>query len=163
MAWVGRTLKHHMIPTHLPWAGTTSTRSSCSEPHPTFESFQQWGIHNFSAQRVLESHHLHIGNCFPISNLNLPSFSFNPILLHPIITWLCKQSLSIFLLGSLQVTGGLQLGNPKALFSRLNNSNSPVSSLQLIKHYGQSCFPILCTHIIAIVSTLQFSTHKNGM
>ena len=36
MVWVGRDLKHHLVPTPLPWAGTLSTRPGCSELHPTW-------------------------------------------------------------------------------------------------------------------------------
>ena len=36
MVWVGRNLKDHLVPTPLPWTGTSSTRPGCSEPHPTW-------------------------------------------------------------------------------------------------------------------------------
>ena len=35
MVRVGRDLKDHLLPTPLPWAGTSSTRPGCSELHPT--------------------------------------------------------------------------------------------------------------------------------
>jgi len=34
MVWVGRDLKDHLVPTSLPWAGTSSSRPGCSKPHP---------------------------------------------------------------------------------------------------------------------------------
>jgi len=36
MVWVGRELKHHLVPTPLPWAKTASTRPGCSKPHPAW-------------------------------------------------------------------------------------------------------------------------------
>jgi len=36
MNWVGRDIIDHLVPTPLPWAGTTSTRSGYSKPHPTW-------------------------------------------------------------------------------------------------------------------------------
>lgn len=41
--------------------------------------------------------------------------------------------------------------------------SSPHLKLNLIKHYIQSCLPPLRMYIIAIVSTLPFNTHKNGI
>lgn len=34
MAGVGNYLKDHLVPTHLPWKGTPSTRPDCPGPHP---------------------------------------------------------------------------------------------------------------------------------
>ena len=34
MVRVGRDLKDHLVPTPLPWAGTSPTRPGCSELHP---------------------------------------------------------------------------------------------------------------------------------
>jgi len=36
MVWVGRDLKHHLVPGPLPWAGTPFTTPGCSKPHPTW-------------------------------------------------------------------------------------------------------------------------------
>jgi len=36
MVWVGRDLNDHLVPTPLPWAGTSSTRPGCLELHPTW-------------------------------------------------------------------------------------------------------------------------------
>jgi len=36
MVWVGRDLKDCLVPTPLPWAGTSSTRPRCSKHHPTW-------------------------------------------------------------------------------------------------------------------------------
>jgi len=36
MIWVGRDLIDHLVPAHLPWAGTPSNRPASSKPHPTW-------------------------------------------------------------------------------------------------------------------------------
>ena len=36
MAWVGRDLKDHLVPTSLPWAGMPLTRLGCPKPYPTW-------------------------------------------------------------------------------------------------------------------------------
>jgi len=36
MAWVGRDLKDHAVPSFPPWAGLPPTRPGCPEPHPTW-------------------------------------------------------------------------------------------------------------------------------
>jgi len=36
MVRVGRDLKDHLVPTPLTWAGTPSTRSGFSKPHPAW-------------------------------------------------------------------------------------------------------------------------------
>jgi len=38
MVWVGREFKDDIVPPHLPWAGTPSTRPDCSKTHPTWPS-----------------------------------------------------------------------------------------------------------------------------
>lgn len=43
MVWVGSDLKDHLIPIPLQWAGTPSTTSGCSKPHPTWSYFQGSG------------------------------------------------------------------------------------------------------------------------
>lgn len=35
MAWVGRDLTDHLLPTPLPWARTPATRPGCIKPPPT--------------------------------------------------------------------------------------------------------------------------------
>jgi len=60
MAWVGRDLKDHVVPSPLPWAGTPSTRPVCSKPHPPgLEDCQGEGSHNFSAPSVQVPHQPH--------------------------------------------------------------------------------------------------------
>lgn len=52
--WVGRDFKDHLVPALMPWAGTSSSRPSCSKLHPTcpLEHFQGWGTHSFFGKPV---------------------------------------------------------------------------------------------------------------
>lgn len=51
--WLGRDIKSTIIPISQPWAGTSSSRTGCSKPHPTLPwTFQGQGIHNFSGHLV---------------------------------------------------------------------------------------------------------------
>lgn len=36
MVWTARDLQDHLVPTPLPWAGTSSIRSGCLKPHPVW-------------------------------------------------------------------------------------------------------------------------------
>lgn len=76
MFWVGSDPKDHLVPTPMPRAGTSSSLAQ-SFIQPGLEHFQQWGIPNFFGQPVPVSHHSH-SEFFPISNLNLFSFSLKP-------------------------------------------------------------------------------------
>ena len=69
MVWLGRDLKDHLVPTSLPWTGTSSTRLGCSELNPTWPSLG-------NLCQCLTT--LMVKNVFLISNLNLPSCSLEP-------------------------------------------------------------------------------------
>lgn len=52
--------KGHLVQLLSKWAGTSSTRSGYSEPHPTWlECFQGWGIQHPSGKCVPVFHHPH--------------------------------------------------------------------------------------------------------
>ena len=67
MAWVGRDLKNHLVPTPLPWAELPGTKSGPTQPG--LEYLQEWGIHNLSGQPVTAPHN-------PFSEALLPDISF---------------------------------------------------------------------------------------
>ena len=77
MAWVGRDLSRSSSPSPLQWAGTSSTRSSCSEPYPTWPGMFPGMRHlPISGQPVPVFHHPHF---FLASSPNLPSLSSKPL------------------------------------------------------------------------------------
>lgn len=55
MVWVDRELKDHLIPTHLPWAGTATIKPGCSEPHPIWS----WAFRD-GAFIVINQYPLHL-------------------------------------------------------------------------------------------------------
>lgn len=59
--------EHHLDLIPLTWAGTSSTRSGCSEPYPTWSwHCQGWATQSFFGQCVPEPHHLWAKNFFLI-------------------------------------------------------------------------------------------------
>lgn len=60
MAWVVMDLKDHLVPTLLPWAGTSSTRPGCSKPHTAWP----WKLSG------MENPHLHWETCSSSSPLS---------------------------------------------------------------------------------------------
>jgi len=60
------TLKGHLAQHPPQWAGRPSTRSGCSEPHPTWPwMFQGWGIYHLSGKPVPVFHHPHCKKFLP--------------------------------------------------------------------------------------------------
>lgn len=51
MVWAGRSLKDHLVPTPLTWAGIPPTRPACSKPHPTGLGFYHCMTENKSFSR----------------------------------------------------------------------------------------------------------------
>ena len=50
MERVGRDLEDHLVPTPLPWAGTSSTGPGCSELHPTWPWTSSELVHKYHTQ-----------------------------------------------------------------------------------------------------------------
>lgn len=76
VAWAGRDLKDHIVPTPLPQAGMPSTTPGLSESG--LEHLQGWRVHNLSGQslhKVIRHWNLISKEFFLRSKLNLPSFS----------------------------------------------------------------------------------------
>jgi len=64
---------------------------------PGLEHFQGGGTHNFSGESVPVPHHPHSKEFFLLSNLNLPAFSLNPLLLALSLHALVKSPSPAFL------------------------------------------------------------------
>jgi len=80
MVWVGRDLKDHLIPTPLPWAGTSSTRPGCPKPHPAWPwTLPGRGQPQLSGQPVPVPQHPHDEEFLPYIWTKSPLFQFKAI------------------------------------------------------------------------------------
>ena len=79
MAWFGRDLKYHLVPTPCFGQGYQPLDQTVQELiKPGFELLYGWGIHNFSGQPVPVHHQSHTAkNFFLTFNLKHTSFSLN--------------------------------------------------------------------------------------
>jgi len=56
--WLGRSLKDHLVPTPLPWAGCPTPDQAAQSPiQPAYGHLQETGTHSFSGQPVPGPHH----------------------------------------------------------------------------------------------------------
>ena len=127
--WLGFevNLKDHLVPTSLPWAGTPSTRPSCSKPHPAWP----WTLLGTGHLQLLWATCSSVSpppfilkNFFLISGLNLPSFSLKPLPLVLSLHALVKSSSPAFLQAPSRYRKAAVRSPQSLLFCRLNSPNS---------------------------------------
>lgn len=101
MVCLGRNLKVLLVPPHAPCAPLPPCNPGQGELpldqvaqsyiQPGLELFQGWGIHISPRQPVSEPHYPHTNFFSLIPELNLPSFSLNPLLFAPLLHALVKS------------------------------------------------------------------------
>lgn len=107
MAWVGISLKHHLVPTLLPQAGTPSMRPGCSKTHP----IRPWKHSQGRAPRTSPGKpflciiNLTVKNFFFTSNVNL--FQFKVITPCPKTNFSISRLVALFLLANFTETSNL--------------------------------------------------------
>ena len=145
MVWVRRDLIDYLVPTPLPWAGIPSTRSSCSNPHPTWPwTLPGRGSHSSSGESVPVPHYPHDKKFVPclICNLNLPSHFKTSCL---ITTCPCKKSLSSFLVGPFQLLEGCYKVSlqPSLLQTEQPQLSQPFLTGEMLQSPHHPCSPLL--------------------
>ena len=95
------------ISKHLLWTGLPTSRSDRTGPHPTWlECLWGWGIHNLSGQPLRVPHCPLSEEFSPSISPNLPLFWFKVIPPCPVAIRLCKKSVPLPFISSLQVLEG---------------------------------------------------------
>lgn len=144
IAWVRRDLKNHLVPSLLQQAGTHSIKPGISELHPTWLWTPSAMGHLQLLQPIPVPHHPRI---YPSVLPEFTPFQIKRFLPCPVPTCSWRKSLSIFLIGSLQVLKAAIRSSPKpallqatpilsAVFHRSGTSHQPGSFAAEVDTYS---------------------------
>jgi len=127
MVRVGRDLKDHLVPTPLPWTGTSSTSPRCSELHPTWP----WALPGRGHPQLLWTMWSRVSPLSTEEMSYVQTYSqFTTIVPCPITTCPSKKPVPIFLIGPLWILKTRRKSAQSLLFPRRNSPSSPSLSSQ---------------------------------